>query len=127
LRPKNLAKRIAKLALEKKAEDVVILDLRKLTKVVDFFVICSAESSLQVKAIVDHITEKLEERGIRAWHVEGYENLQWVLIDYVDVVAHVFLRETREFYALERLWGDAKFEHVEPEKPKEAVKENAGS
>jgi ribosome-associated protein len=116
LRPKNLAKKVAQLALEKKADDVVILNVKKLTKVADYFVICSAESGLQVKAVVDHITEELEKRGIRAWHIEGYDYLRWVLIDYVDVVVHVFLKEMREFYGLERFWGDAKFEYINPEK-----------
>jgi len=112
LRPKTLAKRAALLALEKKAEDIVIADVRKLTTITDFFVICSAELSVQLKAIVDHIVEELEKKGIKAWHVEGYTNLTWVLIDYVDVVVHVFLKPAREFYGLERFWGDAKFEYI---------------
>ncbi len=112
MRPKTLAKRAAKLALEKKAEDIVIADLRKLTTITDFFVICSAESSVQLKAIVDHIVEELEKKGIKAWHIEGYTNLTWVLIDYVDVVVHIFLKPAREFYGLERFWGDAKFEYI---------------
>ena len=111
MRPKTLAKRAALLALEKKAEDIVIADVRKLTTITDFFVICSAESSVQLKAIVDHIVEELEKKGIKAWHVEGYTNLTWVLIDYVDVVVHVFLKPAREFYGLERFWGDAKYEY----------------
>lgn len=114
-RTKLFAKAIAKLALEKKAEDIVIMDLRKLTSITDFFVICSAESSLHLKAIVDYIIEELEKKGIKAWHVEGYNNLSWVLIDYVDVVVHAFLKSAREFYGLENLWGDAKFEYISEE------------
>lgn len=112
MRPKTLAKKAAQLALEKKAEDVVIMDVRKLTSITDFFVICSAESSVQLKAIVDHIVEELEKKGIKAWHIEGYTNLIWVLIDYVDVVVHAFLKQAREFYGLEKFWGDAKFEYI---------------
>lgn len=112
MRPKTLAKKAAQLALEKKAENVVIVDVRKLTTITDFFVICSAESSVQLKAIVDHIVEELEKKGVKAWHIEGYTNLSWVLIDYVDVVVHAFLKPAREFYGLERFWGDAKFEYI---------------
>ncbi len=118
MKPKTLAKMAAQLALEKKAKDVIIMDVRKLTSITDFFVICSAESSLQLKAIVDHIVEELEKKGIKAWHVEGYMNLIWVLIDYVDVVVHAFLKQAREFYGLERFWGDAKFEYITEDKVK---------
>lgn len=118
MRPKTLAKKVAQLALEKKAEDVVIMDVRKITSITDFFVICSAESSVQLKAIVDHIVEGLEKKGVKAWHVEGYTNLIWVLIDYVDVVVHVFLKQARDFYGLERFWGDAKFEYITDDKVK---------
>jgi ribosome-associated protein len=124
LRPKTLAKRVAKLALEKKAEDIVIMDVRKLTSITDFFVLCSADSSVQLKAIVDHIVEELAKKGIKAWHVEGYTNLTWVLIDYVDVVVHAFLKPAREFYGLERFWGDAKFEYVTDDSLKAKKKTN---
>lgn len=124
MRPKTLAKKAAQLALEKKAEDIVIMDVRKLTSITDFFVVCSAESSIQLKAIVDHIVEQLEKKGIKAWHIEGYTNLTWVLIDYVDVVVHAFLKPAREFYGLERFWGDAKFEYITEDnvKPKRKTK-----
>ncbi len=110
---KRLARQLARYTLEKKAYDVLILDLRGLTDVTDFFVLCSADSDTQVKAIVDHIDEKMRKRNLRPWHVEGYENLRWVLLDFIDVVVHVFLRETREYYSLETLWGDAKTEVVD--------------
>lgn len=102
-------------ALEKKALDIQILDLRKLTTITDYFVICHGESTTQVRAICDHIQEKLEDEGIKVWHREGYENASWVLLDYVDVVTHIFLTETREFYSLERLWGDAPVKKVQDE------------
>ncbi len=110
---KRLAKRLAKYSFEKKAFDVRVLDLRKLTTMTDFFVLCSADSDTQVKAIVDHIRDKMNQRDVKPWHVEGYSRLRWVLMDYVDVVVHVFLKEAREFYNLEGLWGDAKFETIE--------------
>ncbi|CUS92682.1 ribosome silencing factor [Candidatus Kryptobacter tengchongensis] len=126
MRPKTLAKKAAQLALEKKAEDIVIMDVRKLTSVTDFFVICSAESSVQLKAIVDHIVEELEKKGVKAWHIEGYTNLSWVLIDYVDVVVHAFLKPAREFYGLERFWGDAKFEYITEDSVKPKTKSRKG-
>ncbi len=111
--PKTLAKKIAQFALSKKAHAITILDLRKITDMTDFFVICSADSDVQVKAISDAIMDGTEQLGIPAWHREGITQRQWVLLDYVDVVAHVFHKEARRFYALEKLWGDAKVEVVE--------------
>lgn len=108
----ELAYKIAKLTLTKKAYDVQILDLRKLTTITDYFVICSGDSDTQVKAIVDAVVEGLEKENIKVWHIEGYSNLRWVLLDYVDVVVHVFQRESREFYSLENLWGDAEIREV---------------
>jgi ribosome-associated protein len=107
LTPQELAERTAALALDKKAHDILLLDLRKLTSAVDWFVILSADSEPQVLAIADHIVETLSKEGQRAWHLEGQESRKWVLIDYVDVVVHVFYSKTREFYSLETLWGDA--------------------
>lgn len=106
-----IAKAIAALTLTKKASDVIIMDLRKLTTVTDFFVVCSADSDIQVKAIVDAVDEGMRKNEIRPWHREaGSDN--WVLLDYVDVVLHVFHKQTRAFYSLERLWGDAEIERV---------------
>ncbi len=110
---KELAHLIANLSLEKKAEDVLILDLRELTTITDYFVICSGETDIQVKAISDNIIDKLKEQKIKVWHREGYESLNWVLLDLVDVVVHIFRPETRDFYALEKLWGDAEIIKVE--------------
>ena len=111
--PKTLAKKIANLALTKKAHNVSILDLRKLTDMTDFFVVCSGDSDTQVKAISDAILDGTEQLGVPAWHNEGQTQRQWILLDYVDVVVHVFHKEARKFYALEKLWGDAKIETVE--------------
>jgi ribosome-associated protein len=112
LTAKQQAREIAELALTKKAGDVTILDLRKIATMTDFFVVCSGDSDTQVKAIADAVIEGMEERGVRTWHSEGYAALNWVLLDYVDVVVHVFHRDTRNYYHLERLWGDAVFEYV---------------
>ena len=104
-----LAQEAVKLALDKKASDPVLLDLRELVAVSDYFVIVSAASEVQVKAIADHIEDMLREtKGLRPWHVEGREGRHWMLLDYIDVVVHVFHEKTREYYLLERLWGDAK-------------------
>ena len=115
LSSEQMAELSSQLALSKRAEEVTILDLRGLTDIADFFVICTGNSDTHIKAITDAILEGMEQREVRPWHVEGYSALNWVLIDYVDIVVHVFQRETREFYKLERLWGDAKLKVVEEE------------
>lgn len=113
--PKELSQKIAKLMSDKKAEDIMILDLRNLTTITDYFVICSASSDTQVKAIADHVSKELSKINEKPWHYEGYENLSWVLLDYVDVVAHIFYGQTRKFYNLEGLWGDAETEYYTDE------------
>lgn len=95
------------MAADRRAEDIIILDLRKLSSVADFFVIATATADTQLRAVSDRIEEGLTEQGEDAWHREGYENGQWIVLDYVDVVCHLFLKEKRDFYQLERLWGDA--------------------
>jgi len=94
-------------ALDKKAEDLVILDLRKAAGFTDFFVICSGTNPRQIRAIADGITEALQADGVKPAHVEGYDRSEWILLDYFDFVVHVFAKETRMFYGLERLWGNA--------------------
>lgn len=105
--PKRLALAAAKLALEKSGQDIVILDLRKLTDVASYFVVCTGSVDVHVKAIADHIVDTLKTKNTKAWHVEGYKGLSWVLLDYVHVVVHIFQPESRNYYALEKLWGDA--------------------
>jgi ribosome-associated protein len=114
-----LAKRIADLMISKKAIDVVILDLKKLTSATDYFVICSADSDTQVKAIADSVQDGTEALGECVWHQEGYHALRWIVLDYVDVVVHVFHKEERSFYNLDRLWGDAK--RIEVHDPLDAL------
>jgi ribosome-associated protein len=109
---KSLQHQIAELALTKKARDVIILDLRRLTSMTDYFIVCTGDSESQVKAIADAIMSGMEKNGERAWHAEGLQNLHWVLLDYVDVVVHIFHKDSRMFYGLEKLWGDAKVQKV---------------
>jgi ribosome-associated protein len=113
----ELATRTAELALTKKAEGVLTMDLRGLTSTCDFFVICSGTSDVQVRAIASAIQDGLFEEGEKPWHVEGYGGKRWILLDYIDVVVHVFGTETRDYYQLERLWGDAKFKEFDDEPP----------
>ena len=99
--------RIVELIFIKKGYNVKILDLRALTTITDYFIICTGDSDTQVKAIADEVDKQMREEGVRSWHTEGYRTLNWVLIDFVDIVVHVFKKESREFYSLEKLWGDA--------------------
>lgn len=112
---KDLAFKLAELSLSKKATDVKILDLRNLTTITDFFVICTGSSDTQVKAIADAVVDGSKKLGERPWHKEGFTNRSWVLLDYVQVVVHVFLKDTRTFYSLEKLWGDAVITSIEDE------------
>ncbi|HEX6791068.1 MAG TPA: ribosome silencing factor [Candidatus Krumholzibacteria bacterium] len=107
------ARKVAAFALEKKALDVLVMDLRKVTDVTRFFIMCSGQSTSQVKAISDHIIDSCRASGLEIYHVEGYESLRWVLIDLVDIVVHVFLPDVRKYYQLERLWGDAPAEQID--------------
>lgn len=100
----------------KKAKDVVLIDLREVSEMADYFVLCTGESDLQVKAVVDGVRQSVQDAcGERPWRTEGYSHRQWVLMDYVDVVVHVFDSEHRDYYNLERLWADAKIEDIEEE------------
>ena len=100
------ALRISELMLEKKALDIMIIDVRKITTLTDYFVICTSESEPQTRAITDHVNLTMKKEGTESWHIEGYQNLDWVLIDYVNIVAHIFSKKTREYYEFERLWAD---------------------
>ena len=99
--------RASELSLELKASDVVVLDLRGISTATDYFVIASGTSDVQVKAIAEHVRDELKKESVRPEHVEGLRGGRWVLMDYVDFVVHVFHPQAREFYQLERLWGDA--------------------
>lgn len=107
------ARRAAQAALDKKAKGLVVLDVRGISGVADFFLICSGTSPTQVDTIVEGMSLALKGHGVRQHHREGTAESGWLLLDYGDVVVHVFLEETRSFYALERLWGDAPLLSVE--------------
>ncbi len=92
---------------DKKATDVAVLDLRKAAGFTDYFVICSGSSHRQIRAIADGVMESLAAQGVKRPHLEGYDRAEWILIDYFDFIVHVFAPETRLFYGLERLWGNA--------------------
>jgi ribosome-associated protein len=104
----ELAKRAAQIALDTKALDVILLDLRGITDMTDFFLIASGTSDTHARAIGEHVMEEMKKEGFRANHVEGLEKGRWVLVDFVDFVVHVFHPTLRNFYQLERLWADAK-------------------
>jgi ribosome-associated protein len=111
----KLSEIIVKGMQEKKAIDIVIMDLRKVKNAVaDFFVICSGNSDKQLDAIADSVDQEVYKAfSENPWHTEGKNNKEWMLLDYINVVAHVFRKDRREFYALERLWGDADIQEVE--------------
>ena len=94
-------------ALDKKAFDVVVLDLRQTPAFTDYFVLCSGQTQRQVKAIADGIEETLGAARVKPAHIEGYDRAEWVLMDFFTFIVHVFTPQTRAFYSLERLWGDA--------------------
>jgi ribosome-associated protein len=94
-------------AEDKKAVDLVVLDLKKASGFTDYFVIASGTNTRQVRAIADSVMERLAGEGVKPAHVEGYDRSEWILLDYFDFIVHVFAPETRVFYGLERLWGNA--------------------
>jgi ribosome-associated protein len=104
---RRTAQRAARTALDKKAVDLSILDVRTISSVTDYFLVCSGKSTTHVRTITDAIRQDLKADGVRPLHAEGRPESGWVLLDYGDVLVHVFLEDTRAYYALERLWGDA--------------------
>ena len=103
-------------AEDKKALDLMVLDLRKAAGFTDFFLICSGSNPRQIRAIADGVIEALAADGVKPAHVEGYDRSEWILIDYFDFIVHIFAAETRLFYGLERLWGNA--ERIEVNAPR---------
>ncbi len=111
----KLCKAVVKGMQEKKASDIVVMDLRQVKNAIaDFFVICSGNSDKQLDAISDSIDDEVS-KSIKEnpWHTEGKSNKEWMLLDYITVVAHIFKKDRREFYELEKLWGDAKITEIE--------------
>lgn len=109
----DIAHFISQAADSKKAENITVLDMKKVAGFTDYFVICHGTSDAQVKAISDAIEDELLKHNIKYWHREGYENRQWILLDYIDVVCHIFNQTQRNYYNLERLWADADVEKIE--------------
>ena len=107
LTAEHKAQRAARAAIDKKAIDLVVLDVQGLSSVADYFLVCSGRSTPHVKSISDAIRDELKDEGSRPLHAEGQAESGWLLLDYGDVLMHVFLEDTRAYYALERLWGDA--------------------
>ena len=116
LKSRDLAVKAAEAALKKKALDVTILDLSGLTVIADYFVICSGESTTQVKAVAESIEEELAKKRKKPLGIEGTAHSHWILLDYGDVVIHVFEKETRAYYNLEKLWMDAKTIEIDENK-----------
>jgi ribosome-associated protein len=108
----ELAGRLGRLAAERRAQDVLILDLRGISGACDFFVLATGLSEPHVAGLADHLEDSLREEGIRPWHVEGRQNRKWILLDFVDVVVHLFQAETRDYYRLENLWSEAPREEI---------------
>jgi ribosome-associated protein len=104
---RRTAQRAARVALDKKAADLIVLDVQGVSSVTDYFLVCSGKSTTHVRTIIDAIRTELKTDGVRPLHAEGRPESGWVLLDYADVLVHVFLEDTRAYYALERLWGDA--------------------
>ena len=109
----EVVEKICRAADDKKARDIVTMNMQGLMFSTDYFVICSAQTATQVRAIADNIEEMLHEAGVDFFHKEGYNEGEWVLLDYGDVVAHVFREVNREYYALEELWGAAELKRFD--------------
>ena len=117
LEPKGLLLLCVNAALERKAEDVAILNVRDLSSVTDYFVICSGNSDRQIRSLADHVSQRLKKEGILPLGIEGERSGSWILMDYGDVILHIFYKPVREFYDVEGLWSDA---------PRMIVDESAG-
>ena len=110
--PKKTINKITNLMLDKKALDVTLLNVKKITPLTDYFIICTSESDPQTRAIFNHIKDGLSGEDIKPWRTEGQEYLKWVIMDYIHFVIHIFNKGTREYYDFERLWGDAKITKI---------------
>ena len=109
----NKSRLIAEAASDKKALDIVIMNMHDLTTTTDYFIVCSATTSTQVRAIADNIEEEMAKAGETFLHKEGYRNAEWILLDFGNCIVHVFTVDARRLYGLEDLWGEAPTEHYE--------------
>ncbi len=105
---KDFAKTAIEVMKDKKAEDIKVLDIHEISTMADYFVIASASNSNQIKAIADEVEQKLYDQGCKLIHSEGYQSARWILLNFGDLIIHIFHKEDREFYQLERVWADAK-------------------
>ena len=101
------AERALAALVDRRAVDPIVLDMREITLITDYFLICSGTSNVHIRALSDGVVEAMKEAGVRPFGVEGKEGARWVLLDFGEVIVHIFAQEEREFYALDRLWGDA--------------------
>jgi len=100
--------------LEKKAKDIVLLDVRELTTLADYFIVCHGTSDTQIRALANSVEQKVkEELGENVWQQEGKDSRRWVILDYVNIVVHIFTEEKRNYYGIERMWNDAKITQIE--------------
>ena len=111
-KPKDIVKKIVTCMLEKKAYDIITIDVEHLTSLTDVFIICTSDSTPQSKAITNEIKNELLNYNLKPWNIEGYEQMKWILIDYINVVIHIFDKEAREYYNFEQLWSDGKVKHI---------------
>lgn len=107
----EMAAKIAEILEGKKAKDLNTIDIKEISILADYFIICSGTSTTHIKTLADEVEEKMEQVGIRVLHKEGYNSARWILLDYGDVVVHIFHEEDRGFYNLERLWSDGLMKH----------------
>ena len=107
---KKMVNKIVELMQDKKVQDIVVLDVQELTSLTDYFILCTSESTPQTKAVMNHIYKNMRANGLRPNNLEDTKTLEWVAMDYFNVVIHIFNKETRDYYQFERLWGDAKIE-----------------
>ena len=112
MKGRELADKISSAMLEKQGVDIKILELEGLTMMTDYFVICTGTTNAHVRAIASHIGDELIGQKVKPWHIEGGEEMNWLLMDFIDVIVHIFSPEKRQFYGLERLWGDAKIYNI---------------
>jgi len=112
LKSNKLIQNISKLMFDKKALDITLINVKGITSLTDYFIICTSESDPQTRAIYNHIKDELILKNIKPWKTEGYEYLNWIIMDYINFVIHIFNKETREYYNLERLWADAKITKI---------------
>jgi len=111
--PKKISHKIANILLSKKAKDIVIIDIKKATDIASYFILCTALSTSHSRTLSQEVEKKLKEDDTRLWHIEGYSYGHWILMDYVDVIVHIFLKEDRDYYGIEDLWGDLPQERIE--------------